>query len=214
MRRVLLVCLILIVASAQTVRPGVELLLRDGTTLQGADVRKEGGIYVLQLESGEAVTLPVELVEEVRLIGPAKETEMHPGIVKAEPQILGGAELDPKAPTELRHAKPEVLAGHEIRPATPREQTAALGPPAQFQKGIIDNEWRPETDWNMDPHSQNNFAPSTWSDDIVDSNWTPQSAFDKNNDVMKSGESSFTESIVDNNWEPTDAFKNQGWGGR
>ena len=213
LRRVLLACVVLMVASVQIARPDVELLLSDGTTLKGVDVRKEGGNYVLQLESGESMTLPVELVEEVRLVGAAKETQMHPGIVKAEPQTLGGAELDAKAPTEIRQADAQVLAGRQVRPATPRDQTAALGAPSQFQKSIVNNEWHPETDWDMDPDKQNNFAPSTWSQDIVDSDWTPESAYDKNNDVMAAGESRFKDSIIDNSWEPTDAFQNQGWGG-
>jgi hypothetical protein len=199
------------------VRPGAELVLRDGRVLEGVDVRRDGQVYVLELESGERLTFPVELVDEVRLTGDekVKEDQLRPGFRNAGPETLSGAPPDENAPTGLREGEPQTLAGREVRPPRPSEQTEALGEPAQFQKGIVDPEWRPETDWNMDPHEQNNFAPSEWAEGPVDPNWTPESAFDANKDVMEPSRSEWRENIVENSWEPTDGFekkKDDFWG--
>jgi hypothetical protein len=217
MKRAILVCLVLLVAATQVVRPGAELVLSDGRVIEGVDVRREGQNYVLELESGERLTFPVALVEEVRLTGDEKEkqNQLRPGFRNAGQETLSGALPDDDAPTGLREAEPQTLAGREVRPPRPSEQTDALGPAAEFQKSIIDNEWRPETDWNMDPHEQNNFNPSEWAKGPVDPNWTPESAFDANKDVMESSRSEFQEGVVDNSWEPTDGFQKRNddfWG--
>ena len=47
---------------------GAQIVLRDGRTLKGVDVRREregGATYVLILESGAALAIPVELVGQV-----------------------------------------------------------------------------------------------------------------------------------------------------
>jgi hypothetical protein len=140
--------------------------------------------------------------------------QTHPAFQRAEPETLAGAEVGDPPAIGFERGKPQTLAGDEVRPPTPREQTAALGEPAQFQKSIVDNEWRPESDWDMDPRKQNNFAPSTWSEDIVDSSWTPTSDYDQQKGVLEPGNSSWSENIIDNSWQPTDAFANDGWGAR
>ena len=59
----------------------------------------------------------------------------------------------------------------------------------------------------MDPHVQNNFAPSKWVKAPIDSTWQPESAFDPDEDVLKSSRSTWSKSIVDSSWKPTDGFK-------
>ena len=68
------------------------------------------------------------------------------------------------------------------------------------------NDWVPTTDWNMDPRVQNNFAPSTWAEDVIDPTWEPESAFDKDEDVLAPGRSTWQKSIIDNTWKPQDGF--------
>jgi hypothetical protein len=114
----------------------------------------------------------------------------------------------------MTNADPQVLAGEAVRPSTPTEQTRALGPAAQFQRGVVSPNWHPETDWNMKAEEQNNFAPSAWAEDVVENDWQPQSAFD-DGDVLQSGRSTFQSGVVDNSWQPTDAFNDRDvWGGR
>jgi hypothetical protein len=48
---------------------GTELLLFDGTVLDGVSVQRLEGNYLLTTEDGQAITVPVEVVESVRLRG-------------------------------------------------------------------------------------------------------------------------------------------------
>jgi len=186
LRKRALASLLILVAAAWLAAAETELILRDGRVLRGTELRRDGGNYVLTLESGDVITLPVELVEEV---------------------VLSGREPPERTPG-LRYTEPETLAGRPVDPPRTSEQVEALGPPARFQKGVVDNRWEPESDWDMDPSENNNFNPSTWAEGPVDSNWQPESAWDSREDVMKPGRSTFQKSIIDSEWTPTDSFNN------
>lgn len=193
-----------------------EVVLGDGQILQAAEVRQENGNYLIVMDTGETLSIPVELVQEVRLTGQKRPEPRREGaFVYDDPQNLAGPDIlddDKLGPTGLKKSQPQTLAGQAVRPPSRSEQTAALGPPAQFQQGLSDPTWRPETDWNMDPSVQNNWAPSTWSKNIVDSDWQPESAYDPKADVLADSRSTFTDSIVDNSWQPTDGFaKKSSW---
>ena len=155
-----------------------ELELIDGRVLAGTDVRREGAVYVLTLEGGDTISLPVELVASVRLFGKGDKRE-----------------------------KSRTLAGDEIDPPTRSEQLEVLGEPARFQKGAIDSSWAPKSDWDMDPQRQNNFAPSTWQKSPIDPALKPTSDWDADDDVLASSRSTWQKSPIDSKWTPTDGFK-------
>ena len=205
MKRVILVSLVLLIAAVQVARPEAELVLRDGRVIRGVDVRRDGDLYVIELESGEKISLPAELVEEVRLSGQGDGPAPPPGIRRGEPQTLSSSLPDEDAPSGLRTGDPQTLAGVEVRPPRPSEQTRVLGPPAEFVKDIVDSSWTPKSDWDMDP-SGNNFNPSTWAEAPVDSDWKPSSAYESGTDVLESGRSDWQTGVVDSSWQPTDAF--------
>ncbi|MDH3626743.1 MAG: hypothetical protein OES25_03710 [Acidobacteriota bacterium] len=161
------------------------LELVDGRKLHGIAVRRDGGVFILTLESRTELAFPVELVRAVH---------------------VGDSDPPSTAPTGMRVAEPETLAGPTISAPRTEDQLAVLGKPATFQKGVIDSRWTPSTDWNMDPHTQNNFNPSTWSQSPIDPTWEPTSAFDANKDVLAKSRSKFRPSIIDSTWTPTDAF--------
>lgn len=211
MKRLLVILLPVVVSLAWLAAGGplladFELLLEDGRVLNGVDVRREKGEYLLQMADGQTVSIPEELVAEVRI------TAGHAagfGMVEAEPQQLEGDAVDlddenrPASGMVRGHA--EVLAGEEIRPPRTSEQTKALGPPAEFSKGVIDPTWRPESVFNAS-NDVTNFNPSTWAEDIVDHSWTPSSDYTQKSDVSNFAPSTWSESIVDNSWKPTDGF--------
>ena len=215
-RLYLVICVLTLLAlSVLSVQGQTELVLVDGRVLKGERVRRDGGDYILTLESGDDISLPFELVESVRLASDRAREEkraaerasnLHPGFRTGEPETIAGTP-PPDGPTGLRSDGPQQLAGQPVRQPTRAEQTAVLGEPAEFQKNIIDPSWTPTTDWNMDPQEQNNWAPSKWAEDIVDHSWEPESAFDPNKDVMEPSRSTFKKSIIDSSWEPTDGFK-------
>lgn len=180
--------LLLIAATFSVVLAGVELVLEDGRTLSGADVRREGEAYLLEHEGGGVTVIPAPLVREVRLSG-------------AEPPP------EPKAPSGFRSSQPQSVVGPPVQPPRASDQLRALGPPSKFSNGVVDPYWRPTSDWDNDPHKNNNFAPSKWADGVIDPEWHARSAYDANKDVLASGKSSFKGSIVDNSWTPQDGFK-------
>jgi hypothetical protein len=188
-----------------------EIVLKDGRVVAGIEVRRDGDNYIIVLENGQAIVLPTALVETVRLGGEPEPEEEQPrydwrtGLTRREPDELG-APL-PEGAVGVVFSEPRQLAGEPVRAPTTQEQLAVFGKPAEFQKDIVDNSWEPSSDWNMDPETQNNFAPSTWSKDIVDNSWEPSS--DWNMDPEKQNNfapSTFSKNIIDNSWTPTDGF--------
>jgi hypothetical protein len=168
-------------------RAGAEAFLRlsDGRVLEGVDVRRDGDLYMLELEGDTVIPIPAMLVAEVGISG------------KPEPP-------PPVVPTGLTAAQPQVLAGVEVAPPTPESQTAALGRPAKFQKNVVQGSLGP-TYWELDP-SEHNFAPSSWQTAPIDSSWTPTDGFDSSPSTMKGTESKWQNSIVDSSWAPSDGF--------
>jgi hypothetical protein len=198
--------LVSIVAAGAAVAT-TELFFRDGRTMSAADARREGDDYVVTLESGDTIVVPVALVERIALSQtPEPPPEDEPsrygpdGTRYAEPETLAGT-----APN-LRQAGPETLAGVRVDPPATGEQLAVFGEPARFQQGVVDSTWHPTSDWNMDPETQNNFAPSKWAEDIVDHDWEPESAFDADEDVLAGSRSTFQQGVIDSSWAPTDGF--------
>jgi hypothetical protein len=196
-RRSALLLLGLIVAAGAALA-ATELVLQDGRVIEGVELRRDGDSYVLVLESGDAIVIPTVLVKVVRLAG------ARGPLTRAEPQELG--EAPPAGPSGLVRAEPRTLAGPEVRPPKTSEQLKVFGAPAQFQQDIVDNEWQPSSDWDMDPARQNNFAPSKWAENVIDPHWQPESAFDADKDVLAGSRSTFQKSIIDNSWAPTDGF--------
>lgn len=179
------------------------LVLNDGRTVQGVDVRREGGNYLLEQENGGFVTLPIELVREVRLSTPPPPDPRTGLTYREGSETLAGTS---ERPGGVVVGKGQVIAGDENPIPTRAEQTAVLGPPSKFAKSIVDNEWTPTSDWDMDPKN-NNFNPSTWSKSIIDNDWEPTSDWDNDVENNNFDRSNWSESIVDNEWRPTDGFK-------
>ncbi len=165
---------------------GAELLLLDGRTVAGTDVRRQGSNYQLVQDDGQILTIPVELVRELRLLEEGPPAPLP-------------------APTAWRTAEPEVLAGppQRIEPPRMEDQAAALGPPARFQAGVFDPVWIPSSDWTLDP-AQNDFNPTRWFTAPIEALWTPLSAFDGRIDVLAHSRAAWIASPIDSTWWPTE----------
>jgi hypothetical protein len=183
---------------------GTKLVLQDGQVLEGTDVRRDGGLYLLEQESGAVMTIPVELVKEVQLEQDAPKFDPRTGITShTKPETLAGSSTRPAG---VVVGQPQTLAGQEVRAPSRSEQLSALGPPSEFAKDIIDPTWHPTSDWNNNPEEMNNFAPSTWSKGVVDSDWAPKDAYE-GKDASAGQESSWQKSTINNEWVPQDGFK-------
>jgi hypothetical protein len=182
---------------------GAALVLNDGQVIEGDDVRRQGDLYLLTEESGNVLSIPFQLVREVRLSQTPKPDPISGLTTRPGPELLAGSSERPGAVVVGEGA---VLAGADARPPARSDQLRALGPPSKFSKDIIDPHWTPSSDWEMDPE-QNNFNPAKWSKSIVDNDWAPSS--DWNNDIRNNdfNRSRWSDSIVDNEWVPQDGFR-------
>jgi hypothetical protein len=165
------------------VSAGTQVVLEDGQVLEGADVRREGDLYIIELESGGVLTIPVSLVKQVRLSSDGEKKEPPPGLTYAEPRQLAGPPVEPLRPSEAQEV---------------------FGEPSRFRPNVIDPTWEPESgfpDGDVLAGSR-----STWQPSVIDPTWTPESGF-PDGDVLKDSRSTWTESIVDNKWVPEDGFK-------
>ena len=63
----------------------------------------------------------------------------------------------------------------------------------------------PTTDWDM-VEGENNFAPSTWAKGVTSPDWQPESAFNPEDDQLKTHESQWQKGIMNPEWTPTDAW--------
>lgn len=200
MRKRVLTSMLALAFMAGPATGDAELILRDGRVLAGQSVRRDEGNYVLRMYDDQELVLPEELVQSVRLMEPEPAA---PALVHSKPMNLAVA--PPPGPSGLVDSRPLQIEGPPARLPTTREQTAVLGPPATFQKDIIDPRWVPTSDWDMSP-SNNNFAPSTWQKSIIDPSWEPTSSLQTGPDVPERSRSTFRKSIIDSSWEPTDGF--------
>ena len=111
---------------------------------------------MVELESGGVLTLPVDLVAEVRLSADKDDANVPPGLTYSEPQQL---------------------AGQPVEPLRPSEAQAVLGEPSRFQPNIIDPNWQPESGFPEGDVLAN--SRSTWQESIIDNTWVPEEGFKK-----------------------------------
>lgn len=199
---------LIVLSGASLVLAGAELVLQDGQTLQGVGVRRAGDQYLLELESGDVLTLPASLVRSVRLTG--DDIEPPTGLVNRGPDVLAGPPDDEgsrkqRGPSGIRRGDPQVLAGEPVRPPRTSDQLKVLGEPSRFQRSPVDPSWAPGS--AFDSHSDVlEQGRANWQGDILEPDWTPSSAFDADHNVLKPGRSRWQESIIDPSWRPADGF--------
>lgn len=178
----------MLVAALSPARAAAELVLKDGQTLSGVSLELRGEVYVLETGPDSRISIPWQLVRQVRLTGD-----------------------DTPAPTGVRPTKAQQLAGPPDPPHTPgyREQLAAFGrPPAQFQRSPIPSRWRPAESRGPDVTE---FNPSRWYDAPLDPIWRPESAYSAAKDVTHFSPARWYRSPVSSEWRPRDAFAPTPW---
>lgn len=181
-----MLAVLLLVAVAAPAAAGVELTLDDGRrfTGSGADYKRDEGIYVIELDSGDLLPIPAELVKSVRLTGG-----------------------DAPAPTGINVTRPRTLAGpEEIEPPTRSEQLRVFeGSEARFRRNLINPFWRPSSDWEMST-ANNDFNPARWYEAPIPFEWVPRSAFTTAGDVTEFSPARWRRPLIDFEWVPEDGF--------
>ena len=175
---------------------GSELVLVDDSVLQGTTVERDGDYYLLELEGGEILTIPVSLVVLVRLTAGEEEPE-DPKPAPTGFKVTGGEELVGSPPTAVDdepRSYPKIA-----------EQLGVFDNPTRFRRSPTNPFWRPRSDWDLDP-SQNDFNPARWAEPSIRPFWEPRSAFDGRVDVLESSRTGWSSSFGGFHWAPRDGF--------
>jgi hypothetical protein len=174
---------VLVVACLPAV-PGVKVTFRDGKILEGREVKQKDGLYFLELETGNVLPIPTELVIQVELM--VDEESIPTGLTKAEPETLAGPPRGIDLPTLTDQLR-------VMRDSTSR-----------FRPNIIDPYWQPTSDWSNTPEINNNFNPARWYQPPIDPNWKPVNSLGK--DVSNFNPARWYRAPIDSTWWPTDGF--------
>ena len=186
MRRLVASLALIALASGAPAAAGARLRLIDGQVIEGSAVERKAELYVLELEGGDRLTIPLQLVAEVSLTG-----EDDPDVT-AFVETQGRTLIGPPDGVELPRKD---------------EQLEALGRPARFRKSVVESTWTPSSDWEMDPAKNNNWNPARWTTSPIDWKWTPRSVFRKSSDVTEFSPVRWAQSPIPYTWWPQDGFK-------
>ncbi len=203
MKRAFLASILVLAASSTGAFADFELLLEDGQLLSGIDVKRKDGQYLLEIEPGHVLSIPYELVVEVRITAGSAR-----GVRKAVPEQLAGDAIpldgDDRPASGMQKSDPEVLAGDDFAPPRRSEQIEALGEPSRFTESVIDHDWRPGSDWDIKDETE--FNPSTWAGGI-DNRWQPTSDYTERTDVTEFRPSRWSRGLPLTTWRPEDGFR-------
>lgn len=185
MRALVFIAGVAAAVAATQLHAGADLVLRDGGVLSGESVeRTRDGLFLLTIEDGSVLTIPVNLVKSLRLTG--GEDPAPTGIVVAGPENVAG----PKDPIPL---------------PSPEKQLAAFGrPPATFARSNVNPTWRPGNALGPDVTQ---FNPARWYKTALSMDWTPVSAFRASKDVTQFNPVRWYKAPTDSSWRPTDGWR-------
>ena len=171
---------------ATGVRAEADVVLKDGRTLEGARIELRGDVYLLETGPDSVLSIPWQLVRQIRL--------------------RGG---DTRAPTGMRVTKAQVLEGPDVPPSPGRrEQLEAFGrPPATFPY-INETRWHPQDGLGKDVTE---FNPARWYTPQVDPYWKPESAFSAAREVTEFSPARWYKPPITAMWHPRDGFNDTVW---
>jgi hypothetical protein len=203
----------LLLVAATGGQAATEIVLQDGRTLEVTSIERRDDVYVITLESGGALAVPVALVTRVgRTEGPAAgpSPAASGGWTYAEPQQLAGE--PPDSSGGWTYAEPQQLAGAPTFPLDPARALEVLGRPSAFRPSVVDPNWAPRSGFPGGDVLER--SRSTFRAGPIDATWLPRSAF-SGEDVLARSRSTFVESLIDSTWVPEDGFarKRAAWSG-
>jgi hypothetical protein len=158
-----------------------KLVLKDGSVLSGTSVERKDGLFLLARDDGSIVTVPTELVKELRLL--------DTGLTVAKPRALAGPAWAGKSPPF-------------------RDQIAAFGKsPYVPTLPPVDSTWRPTSDWSKDK-GKGPLAAVRWTVAPMDSTWLPKSGFPEAPELRATR---WFSAGIDPVWKPHDSWKGTVW---
>jgi len=188
-----------VVLAAPAVLADAHLVLLDDRVLSGTSVELQGDLYLLTLESGDVLPLPVALVSEVHRT--AKANDAATG--DEEPEVLPLLEIE-----QVRPRPTEVLPedyGVVERPRRLIELPDGGRSASSFSRSLLDPRFVPLSDYEEKP-MLGVFGESRWPGGVIDPNWEQESGFE-----LPEGEPTILldrwyKSAYRSIWKPEDGF--------
>ena len=163
---------------------GVGLLLDNGDLIEGQEVERKGGHYLLRV-GGQRVAIPVELVREVRLTGDGRRSDRAPRAIAGHedpsPRPLPVLPLD-TVPDAAPPDEPPDLPEAQDRPLDPLEVFG--DPSSKFPGDVIESRWLPATDWDVERGSDVD-GRSRWNRPPIETRWRPEQELSSESDVTQ-----------------------------
>lgn len=161
-----------------------QLVLRDGTVLEGVSAERRGDLILLRLEDESVATIPAENVKELRLMDDA-----------------------PGAPATIEAVPPRTLAGPSTEPVSTGSRIDLLGafpdPVPASRPPPVPAASQP-TD-ALAGRDVTEFRPTRWYRAPIDPTWVPVSAFTSKTDVTNFRPARWTK-VISSVWVPKDGF--------
>jgi hypothetical protein len=224
MARSLITALLLLVLAVPAALAGAEVTLKGGRVLKGSEVKKEEGFYNLLMEDGNLLSIPLELVESIRLVDESA-VGTRPGEVPNQVRssrsggggASGAAIATRRAPLSTEEA--EGGTGGEAEAGEPRGEGEDLAGSPLGEKAGIRSEGS-ETLSGPEPADMQNvrvgrgrqgkaeeYAGGEWGgSSTFDPTWKPESAYTEETDVSNFNPVEWSRQPTDPTWEPESAY--------
>ncbi|MCZ6649041.1 MAG: septal ring lytic transglycosylase RlpA family protein [Acidobacteria bacterium] len=183
-----------------------QLVLKNGRVLTGDDLEREPGKYVLIRDDGRRLTIEMDQVAELRILGddvvmedtPAPDTAAEDEEKPPPGVTVAGGDLS----NRLTRSEPTTVGGSDPpeKPAARAQNLTGPAPGAPLAPG----EWRPESDW---PKNDPDWPTDGWISRGPDPTWTPQSDFATDPKANEFNPSTWSKPARDPTWHPTDGFR-------
>lgn len=115
----------------------------------------------------------------------------------------------PKNPYDgVYETTPKTLAGPppaKFQSQDPKDQLAVFGPPTRWSDNAVDTTWTPTNAYDTTKDVLAG-SRSTWAPNAVDTTWVPKNSYDTSKDVMAGSRSTWSKNAVDTTWVPTDSW--------
>jgi rare lipoprotein A len=186
-----IVSLLVVLLMAGPALAGFQLVLKNGKVLNGADLARENGNYVLIQANGQRTTLAPNQVAEVRILGDdvvaAEGSGDAPGDDAEQDEPVGQNLAGGDVQDRVIRAEPSSLAGGEA-PELPQTQDGAQNLAGGTDQPLQPGEWRPESDWAREDEDDWSRTGG-WESNAPDRTWIP--------------DSDYATDLEDNNWNPS-----------
>jgi rare lipoprotein A len=196
-----------------------QLELKNGRVVTGDDLEREPGKYVLIMKDGRRLTIEMDQVAVMRILGDdVVIIDTHAPVTA--PDTAAEDEAKGKAPVGVP------LAGGDLSERVTRGEATTVGgavppkkPDADPEKPAAEpqnlagaapgsplapGEWRPASNW---PAKSPDWPKDGWISWVPDPTWTPQSDFAADPKANEFNPSIWSKPAKDPNWYPTDGFR-------